>query len=200
MRRPTCRVVGAEFNCRQRRISNGLVAFEYTHFGVIDAVRVIAVQAEADHVLRQFGVGVVLIPDAVGPGGNVQTLAQLQIVKAELDVGFFQRHIGAALQIGHVLERVIFRLTIDSDAHQVERIRIVRSRLAVNALDVQAFVVFQHCELVIQNGDFHPRGIGFDKAGVGDIARLHITHAFVFHLLVIQPQFLLHFLHGAARA
>ena len=104
------------------------------------------------------------------------------------------------MQVSHILERVVFRLTVDSDAHQVKRIRIVRGRLAVDAFDIQAFVVFQHRELVIQNGDFHPRGIGFDKAGVGDIARLHITHAFVFHLLVIQPQFLLHLLHGAARA
>ena len=140
----------------ERSVAQRGVLVEDADLGPVDEAGIVAVGAELHQVLRIFGGGVVLVADRVGPGGGVQPGLQVEVVELELDVGLFQRDVGAALDVGNALVGIVDRLAVDRDAHVVQRIGVGGADLAGHALDVHAVELVEHGELVVDHLHFHP--------------------------------------------
>ena len=72
---------------------------------------------------------------------NVEPRPRLDIVEAELDVGFVERDVGAALDVGRAAGRVVDRLAVHGDVHHVQPVRALRTKLLSETRDIHAVVV-----------------------------------------------------------
>ena len=108
-----------------------------------------------------------------------------------------QRHVGATLNVGDALAGVIQRFAIDRDAHRVQRQRIFWFDFAGEAGNLQAVVIIQYRQFIVNHLDLDPRRAGLDETGVDDIGGLHVTAALELGLCVLEAKFGLDGGHGA---
>ncbi len=159
---------------------------------------VVGVEAKADQVLGKLGLRKVLIADAARPCGHVQPWLRLQVVVLELDLGMIKGHVGAALHVGNALARIVDRLAVDRDAHEIEAEGIGRAHLAGHAGDVHPLVVIEGDEFIIDDLHLDPRGIRLDEADIDHVRGLDIAPAFELRLFLGQSHLLAHRGHGPA--
>ena len=75
------------------------------------------------------------------------------------------------------------RLAVDGDAHQVQPERVLRRELARERRDVDAVVVVERRELVVDHLHDDVRGLALHEAGVHDVVGVHVAAALVLGLL-----------------
>ena len=153
----------------------------------VRGTRVTEIPAQLRHVHRRR------------PRRNTQTRARLQVVELEQDVGAIQRDVGAALNIRRAAVRIVDRLAVDRDAHQVQGERILRAQLARERLDVDAFVVIENRRLVVDDLDDDVRSAFLREAVVDHVFRLHVAAALVLGLRRRQAHLLRDGIHGTSR-
>ena len=176
-----------------------MAVFEQPHFGALEEVAVIAVEAEVHAVFLGHGVLDIAVANGLRPGGDVQARLFLQAVELELDIGGIERDVGTALNVFAMAAGVEQRLAVDGDAHQVDRVGILCQRLAVDAFDFEVVLVVEHRQLVVEHAHFDPRSLELYEAGTDDVVGMDEAAAVVFHLLVGQAEILLDQFHRAPR-
>jgi hypothetical protein len=184
---------------RERRRSDAPVRLEYAHFGAVDEVAVVGVHPESYRRRDRF----LALPhdfDGARMRRDAEARARLEVVEPEADVGLVERDVGAALHVRGVACRVVDRLAVDGDAHQVERVGILRLELARHALDVDALVVVALRGLVVDDLDAHEALGTLDEAGVDHVVRLNVAATLVLRSRAGERRVLEQRLLGAARA
>ena len=124
---------------------------------------------------------------------------RFEIVKAELDVGDLHRNVRATLDIGRTPVRVIDRLTVHGDAHQIQPKRVLRSQLSRNACYVDSFVIIEQSQIIVDHLDGHVRSFALNEAGVYDIVGMQVSASLIFHLCRGKLKLLAQSIHGSAR-
>ena len=111
-----------------------------------------------------------------------------------------QRDVGAALDVGRAAARVVDRLAVDGDAHQVQRERVLGRELARERRDLDAVVVVELGELVVDDLHDDVRRLALDEARVHDVVGVHVAAALVLDLLRRELHLGRDRFHRAARA
>ena len=191
---PRYRIVLADLDDIEWLCLNRLPVLEDADFSTLYEVRIVRVHPELHgrHAAR-FAV-VVRYRDTLRLGRNAEARCRPHVVVAELDIGVVECHISATLNVGRTAFRIIDRLAVDCDTHQVQGQRVLRAELARDARDINTFVVVENCQLIIDNLDCNVRCLTLNEAGVDDVIRMHITAPFVlaltgFKLHVFGDQF-----------
>ena len=82
---------------------------------------------------------------------DAQSRRRPQVVEAELDIDVGQCNVSTALDVGRAALRIVDRLTVDRDTHQVQAEWILGLQFARQARDVDALVVVEDRELVVDD-------------------------------------------------
>ncbi len=123
-------------------------------------------------------------------GRHAESRVRAQIVETELYVSLLQRNVGTALNVRGAPVRIVDRLTVHGDAHQVQRKRVLRAELARQSRDIHTFVIVEDGQLVIDDLDDDVRILALNEAGIDDIAGMHVTPTFGFDLLSVESHLL----------
>jgi hypothetical protein len=117
----------------------------------------------------------------------------------ELDLGVIERNVGAALDIGRVTARVVDRLPVDGDAHDVELVGALGLELPGDPRDVHAFEVVQGQRLVVHGLHANERRFALNESAVHDVVRLDVASPLVLGSSARQRRILHDGVLGAAR-
>ncbi len=180
-------------------VADRLLLVENPDLRPCDEAVVVGVQAEADQILGERGIPIVPVADRARPGAHVQPRLALQAVVFELDPGPVEGHVGAALHVRDALVRVVDRLAVDGDAHEIQAKGVGRTHLAGQRGDLHPVVVIARDELVVDDLHLDAGGIRLDKAGVDHVVRLDVAAPLELRALCRQPHLLAHGGHGPAR-
>ena len=132
-------------------IAAGLLLSENPDLSPLNKAAVVGVQAEVHQVLDKRCIRQILITDCARPTGHVQPRCQLQAVMLELDLSVFKGHVGAALHVRRAATRIVERLTVHADAHEVEGKRIARLELAGESGDLDPVEIVEGRDLVVHH-------------------------------------------------
>src|SRR5262249_10087644 len=115
-------------------------------------------------------------------GRHAESPARLEAIELELDVGFVKGHVRAALDVCGAPVWIVERLTVDGDVHEVEPERTLWRQLARHPRNINAFVIIENRELIIDNLNDDVRSLALSKAHVDHVVRLHVAATFVLRL------------------
>ena len=163
---------------RRRLRGDGTTRVEDTDLGTIDEVSVVGIHAEADRG-RGGGFAATAELHRARMRGDSEPRPRLQVVETEPDVGLVERDVGASLHVGGTAGRIVDRVAVHGDAHQVERERALRRELARDALDVHAFQVVIHERLVVHDLHADEALRALQEARVDDVVGMHVAAALV---------------------
>ena len=94
-----------------------------------------------------------------------------------------QRDVRAALNVGGAAVRIVERLAVDGDAHQVQPECVLGRELARQRRDLDAVVVVELGDLVVDDLHDDVRRLALDEARVDDVVGVHVAAAFELDLL-----------------
>ena len=183
----------------ERLSPHGLVLLEYPDFRSLDEGRVVAVHAEQDDRLVPAAGRRRRPRDFRWLRRHVEAPLGPEVVEAELDVGLLQRHIRTPLYVSRAPAGIIDRLAVDGDPHQIEAEWVLRAELSGDRGDLDALMVVQYGEFVIDHLGDHVRAIALHEAGVDDVVRVKIAAPLVLGLRIRQPELHLDGLHRPPR-
>ena len=190
--------VGVHLDDGEGRVADGLLLFENPDLRPLDEAAVVDVQAKMHQVFGKRRIRQVLITDGGRPCGHVQPRRKRKAVVLELDPGVFQGHVGAALHVGTALARIIDRLSVHRDAHEIQSEGIGSAHLASQRGDLHALVVVAEEQFIVDHLHLDFRRIGLDKTGVYHFVGLNITAAVELRLPFRQSHLLADGRHGTA--
>ena len=166
-----------------------LALAEHADFAAIDEVGIIRVHAEANLAREQAAVLLPRDVDARGLRRHCETRRGPHVVETEFDIGFRQRHVSAALNVGRTAFRIVDRLAVDRDTHEIQPKRILRRQFTRHASDIHAFVIIEHGEFVIDDLHGDMRRVPLDETGVDYVGRHHVAAALELGLLGCELHF-----------
>ena len=111
-----------------------------------------------------------------------------------------ERDVGAALDVGGASARIVDGLAVDRDAHEIQTERILRLELARQRRDVDAIVVVELGDLVVDDLHDDMRRLALNEARVDDVVRVHVAASLELDLLRRELHVGCDVLHRAARA
>ena len=190
---PGCNTLGIDRYDLERLGLHRLAVRKDPNFGTIDEVRVIRIHPELHRTRRrEYPQAVKRDPwlvrdrgrqrDPIRFRGNAQSRRRTKVVEAELDVGFFHRHVRATLDVGRAPLWIVDRLTVNRNTHQVEAQRILGRQLARHSRDIDTLVVVENGKLIVNGLDRNVRGFALDETGVDNVVGMHEATALEFRL------------------
>ena len=178
---------------RQGLCPERLVPIEDPDFGPLDVMRVVVVDPEEHGLARSRA-------DRARIGGHAEPSLHFEIVELESDIRRFEGDVGTALDVGGAATRIVDRLPVDGDPHQIQRERVARLQRPRDGCDLDAVVVVDHRGLVVHDLDHHMGGVALEEAAVHDVFGVDEAAALVLELAVLEGELRLNSLHGTARA
>ena len=173
---------------------------EDANFRTIDEVRVVRVHPEANRRRMPETLIVHMDIDAGGLGRYGQPRARAQVVVAELDIGAGEGNVGATLDIGRTTLGIVDRLAVHRNAHHIQTERIFRIEFSRHARDIDAFVIIEYREFVVNDLNGHVRRIALDETGIDDVIGVDEAATFEFGLLRRELHLSGNLLHGSTGA
>ncbi len=175
----------------------GLTTGKDAHLRSVDEVPVVCIHSEAHRRCRQALFTRIDELDRRRRRRDREPPPRFQVVELQLDVGLFERDVGAPLDVRRAAPRVVDRLAVYGDPHQVELVGILRLQLAGEPRDVHALVIVERGELVVNDLHAHERRFTADEPGVHDVVRVDESPAFVLGLRRLETHLRAHRLHRA---
>jgi len=104
------------------------------------------------------------------------------------------------LDVGRASARIVDRLAIHGDAHEVQSKRVLWAHFSGQARDIHTFIVVEHGKLVVDDLNDHVRALALNETGIDDIAGMHVSASLIFHLRDRKLHLLGYDLHRSACA
>src|SRR5262249_42224927 len=97
---------------------------------------------------------------------HTESSARLEVIELELNVCFIKGHVRAALDVRGAPVWIVERFTIHGDVHRIESERTLWRQLARHPRNINAFVVIENSELIIDNLNDDVRSLALSKSHV----------------------------------